>query len=166
MFLAGGPLLSALIHAPLAKRRFEIIARRKCTRAGAARGKPCPQVSLNVISRIEMRENKGDASAMPDVKLEITSRLLSHLNHCRPTKRSSFNRFTRPKHCHRHDKSFLSRVSFCRTSGYSLVLYYIYMYILWKGFFSQEYRFFRYIINRTPALLVNVRYRNFYEEAL
>lgn len=74
MFPAGGPLLSALIHARLAKRRFGIIAR-KYTRAGAARaqGKPCPQVSFGYIAT-RMRENKGDASAMPDVKLEITSR--------------------------------------------------------------------------------------------
>lgn len=128
MFLAGGPLLSALIHARLAKRRYGIIAR-KYTRVGGARahnqGKSCPQVSFSYIAT-EMRENKGDASAMPDVKLEITSRLLSHLNHCRSTKRSSFNRFTSTKTLSSSRQKFFSRVSFCTdiptSSGYTLPL--------------------------------------------
>lgn len=109
MFLAGGPLLSALIHARLAKRRFGIIAR-KYTRAGAARaqGKTLPAGVFRLYLATRMRENKGDASAMPDVKLEITSRLLNHLNHCRLARPSSFNHFTRPKQHHHRDKGFFS----------------------------------------------------------
>lgn len=53
MFPAGGPLLSALIHARLAKRRFGIIAR-KYTRAGAApaQGKTLSTGVFRLYSRL------------------------------------------------------------------------------------------------------------------
>lgn len=116
MLLAGGPLLSALIHARLAKRRFGIIARKyTLPEQLVLRGKPWPQVSFD-YNATWMRGNKGDASAMPDVKLEITSRLLSHLNHCQPARPSSFNRFTRPKQRNHRDKGFFSCLSLARIS--------------------------------------------------